>query len=521
MKEQLDLENVALRNIELRQKLSEPSQYQQEQAKQEGERQKYIFSTIKDLALDVRVPQATRDYYNSMMSMHYYSLTPEMQNILTPLLVNSPMDANTQKVEFFDKYGDQPPEKPYTSKLGKFANTGDELPRTQENAQRWAEYDIGMAEYTMKRNLFLFGKDYANTVKLPKFHQPVEWIGEGEQRRPGDFWYRDPDTQRITNIPASIAEADTKKLEDWGWTMARVRNSGLRPVAEPIMATVGGNRVQITPVKDLVTGRESYEVFSYDKNDDTVKKLPPKILTALGELGRGTSYDDTKAVKDGEVANVMRVLTEFEDAYGKTPTQEQLNSLNTRLQAYYPEMTGNRLVRIPKDKQGFMRKMLNIPGTEWSIIPVTSTRNVTDRTGNSGTVFVDEASGRTFAADGTEIMQSNVKEGDTITSINFKPEIIAGQMPLPEDQGTIDKLRAAWQQNRNTLEQAPNWYIINAILEQAGGNIADTVKILAEAAFTIDPDAPPITNKHVLGYHTEENQMKLKEWRKTHPEGGK
>ncbi len=439
MKNQLDLENVALRNVEIRRKLSEPTEWQQEQIKQQGEQQKYIFSTLKDLALDVRIPQATRDYYNSMMRAQYYSLTPEMQNILTPLLENSPLDANTQKVEFFEKYGEQPPMEPYSTQGDKI----EPLPRTQENARRWAEYDISSSEYQYRRNLFLFGDRYAESQKPPMFYQPVEWVGEGEKRQPGDFWYRDPQTRQITNIPSSIAEVSMKDLENMGWTLPRVKSTGVMPIGgtEPIIATVGGSKVQITPVKDLITGEEKYNIENFGSDDSVVKKLPPKVLTALGELGRGTDYTDPKEVRDGEVANIMQILTEFESAYGKIPTQEQLNGLNSRLQAYYPEMLGNRLVRIPKDKQGFMRRILRIPGTEWSIIPVTATRNVIDRTGTPGTVFVDEGSGRTFAADGTEIMQNNVKEGDTVSSIQFRPEIIGKQWSIKTQQpieGEID-----------------------------------------------------------------------------------
>jgi hypothetical protein len=178
------------------------------------------------------------------------------------------------------------------------------------------------------------------------------------------------------------------------------------------------NKVQITPVMDMITGQARQDVEVYGPTEETIKKIPENFLVALGELGKGTDFDE---VNDGAVSDIMRHLTEYKDTYGIESNPQALNALNARLHSLYPDMRNYRLVLGPKDKgNSWWRNMLNMPGTEWAIIPVTETITVYDSEGNEGKVYKDEESGKVHAASGAEIPGAlNANEGDLIPSITF------------------------------------------------------------------------------------------------------
>jgi hypothetical protein len=412
----MEMENLALRNIKLRRELSQPSSIELEQIRMQQAQAKDIFQELKDLALDNSLPQSTRTHYSRMLEFHAYNLPDTYRKILQPLMGNTPLDEREQKKRYFEKYGPPEPTAPR-------AQDGSILPSIPENEQKLAEYQIAKNEYNKQKNIFLFGKDYADAVKDPKFVQPVNYYGDGENRIPGDFWYRDEHTGEITNVSPNISMISQKELAEKGWTMARVKATGMIPApgAETVMANYGGIKTQITPVLDLKTGEQKFDVYNYGKPDESFKALPKDFLAALGELRKGTDFED---IKDNSVSNLVGMLTDFEEAYKKNPDPAALNTFNRDIQTLYPEARDYRFVLGPKNyRDPWWRGMLKVPGTYWSIIPATTTMTVNDNSGNPVTLYKDK-NNRAYDATGRRVPGAdNKEEGDLVPEITLKPRV--------------------------------------------------------------------------------------------------
>jgi hypothetical protein len=385
--DQVTLENKLLENQKLRRDLSEPSSVEMQAATQQTEQQKFIFNSIKEIAMNTSTSPATRAQLFSQLESHYYTLPKDMQSVLEPILSNTPLDENQKKLTFFEQqYGTGP-----SAPVGKWGSGTPEdpttignLPVNEATERNWAEYILKKSNYEYLKKTFLLGKDAAS-VEVPSQYvkiladQPA--TSEGGQPTTSSYWRLNPQTKLVERVPAPFANTDQEQAKKWGYSEKYQLDNDFFPTKEPIKAEFKGQTVQITdgvnsnnePQKDIRTiGNMKLDVTGDNK-------YLSNFTDAMVTLGRGeklTTKDPTTTAIYQKLESVQHSMLPFKNSqkYSQTDLVTIEADINRWVKRTMPGF--NYVLKYdlqdPKNPQ-VNSNMVKVNGTEWGLIPVNDT----------------------------------------------------------------------------------------------------------------------------------------------------
>lgn len=442
----LETENKYLQNIKLKKDVygvDDENKRQVEERKRQEEESKLVFTSLKELAMDNKLSPVARDHYTELLRNHYFNLSPDMRAVVEPLMRYSPLDPMEIKANEYDKiYGPSMPKMPYQStKTGKNSWQGGPAPITPENEAEWAKYELAMGRYTYRRDIFLLGKEAADAKKQPKLIQVLDSIGEGENRRPGNLWFLDEDSQMVMRAPFDVIGEDLQKARERGYPLPVAIKNNFFPETDPITITdANGNTSRMVGGRDLITGAPKFDVHNFGKKKAKTEGIPPDMLEALGYVVRGTKWDSKEKDKITNM-KALPIVRTIQEAMKQYPKEDDLiahmGEINEKIRGSFPGMGNNKLIYREDSRDTTkwplgLGDRVDIGDSNWSIIPVQKEpvdfiAKTTDGRSDYIRLFYDPERKVAYGADGQAVKESVGKEpGEELENVVVKPKTLAG-----------------------------------------------------------------------------------------------
>jgi len=369
IKDILDLENVALRNIQQRRELEGPSPREKFERQQSFEEAKYLTSQYKDILMNKDLSDAMRDVYAGMFENHMAGLPEQYRRLLIPLTRGTPVDPVEQKKKIFDTNFSPPPLHSYDP----------------EDPMRYAKEAFAWSDFQNKRERFL-GLEPGNPPSSHALPENVYAIRD-KNGKIDLMSAEDEQLQEIAKGLDTTAAALLARGGEWesgSWTTVNVGNVSYR----------------VRPTHNYLDGTDSYQVLTnkegkilYGAQESKVSKsiddkpMPESLSKILLKIGVNNKDDNTDS---GRIASGFR---EIVDEEGPKGIQQYID--NT-LRPAYP---GWEFRFIAKGKERYLPILgmanYHVKGDNWSLIAIPATRfgALVDIKGESKVVAIDDNTG--------------------------------------------------------------------------------------------------------------------------------
>lgn len=386
-----------------------------------------------------------REWLLDMAEQYGATLPPEMQagfKVLPGLRFLS--DEGQREREFDRRF--KRPEDPRGA-------DGLALPLTPENEHIHAKTRFAQMEYDYKKAITIFGVDKGKEmVKIPKLIQvstpgsqgsKASVTSEGktksvetpatEAQTGQNLWFLDPDTRQVTSINPGVLGVDLTQAEKWGYNLRQIAMTGGAPIGEPSFGEYNGKKFRVTPMKDLLTGKEFVDRQDYGETDAGLKGIPEDVVTAFSYVKLGIKEAGTLAKGGGGNPNALAIaksLMKLEDSYSRFKGKEastialdaQLAGIDRQIKSMYPQMQKYQLVRLDKELPTGYFGGFSIEDVNFGFIKADRQVRVKDANGAPVVLHQDSETGNTFDAKGRKIdTPTPPKDGDTVSEIILKP----------------------------------------------------------------------------------------------------
>jgi hypothetical protein len=306
-KSQIQMENLFLENLLKKRQLTEPTPSAKEFAKQQlalekeqrqqaWEEKTFIFGKLVEFMKDPATDPAMREHYGKLSQTYYFANDPKLRALLDPLAKGTPLDPMEQKLMAFDRQYPRPQSPMVRYEEGQPANIN------EENEREWAEYMLRLGEWRFRRAVVAHGATEAKAAFAPpRFVQVLAMVGEGEDRRPGNLWYIDKQTDQVNSISQIIRQVDLDQAKKWGFPLEVIKARGFMPTGPPTEGVYGGGKFRVTPGVGLPDGQTRTDLQFYGKEDKDIKAIPKPWLEAFAGLAHDidpTDFDDLKRDSD-------------------------------------------------------------------------------------------------------------------------------------------------------------------------------------------------------------------------------
>lgn len=440
----------ALMDRELKaRELAGPSPREKWEAQQRQQQTTQMFSMWTSLLKEPNLSPEAREHTVRTMEQVYHFLTPFEKAGLRPWMTSSFLDETQKKLRMFDEEN-QMPQEPRDKDL-------QVLPRTRENLQQWAKYEMLSAEWQHKRALVGYGKDKADELSpLPKMI-PIQLGDAG----PGEMWYamRDQTTGKLVTIDIGnfpIAEVQ-QAIKEGRVTPWDLMNQGGTPFGEVYKGMSGGRQFETSNFYDFKTGRARTITRDVgpggDGSKDSTKTVPSDLRQALMAT-IGGDKEPNKKLLDKMGFDARMLYDEFKrteeipamlEEGGKKKKNPEFEKALTKLQATVSSVYPGYVV-FPAE-EGLKQSMLGfgdsfyLEGTKWLLKKEDGKRQFTvfDSKGNPQTAefWWNNKSGMAFDKSGRDIPETKGKSNGDVVDIKVRNRVSRNasiNLDLPADE---------------------------------------------------------------------------------------
>ena len=324
-KKTLDIESSYLDIAKKRRELMEPTAAQREQQTQQLEMFKFTINKYSDMIRDEKLSGTSREIYREMLRQYVSGFPKELQTAAGPALTYSPIDPVNEGLERFERLYPKPRPPQTMEKTGPNAWSGGEAPRDEKNEFAWAQHDIALAEWDVRHKIM---KDQLAGISVSKDDYKVPTLFPGAT--PDRFWFKDRFTGQIGPIDMKyIPQGELQTaIEKFGWSLPDFMKTGMYPIMEPKIETLGDQKVRVAMMRSVTDGGIVVDrvPIGATSAEGGGKDLDNDLKHALSLYNMGGDED---LAKNPTQAFFFQQLSDVADKIGTEEGKAAFDKLNT------------------------------------------------------------------------------------------------------------------------------------------------------------------------------------------------
>ena len=333
-KDQTELENKQLTQMQKVRSLSEPSEADRAQQRAQEEQFRFTINKFTDLIKDEKLSPTAREVYKGMMKNYVSAWPKEFQASAGPALAYSPIDPVEDGMDRFERLYPRPMAPQTTEQTGPNAWKGGEAPRDETNEVAWARYDIGAAEWKMRYDMM---RDKLSGINPPDKTYEMPKLFQGST--PDSYWYKDKMTGQIGNINMKYipqGELETA-INKYGWSLPDFMRTGMYPIAPQQTETIGNGKYSVRLMRSVTDGQVLVDKIPLGPKESSgsVPNMPDDLSHALSIANMGGSKD---LAKNPTQSYLLELFKETQDTFGSPEGKKNFDKLNAEVNSRYGYM---------------------------------------------------------------------------------------------------------------------------------------------------------------------------------------
>lgn len=349
----LAVENANLLAAERTRRLSEPSEAERAQEKEQAEQFRFTINKYSEMIRDEKLSPTSRDLYKQMMKNYISQFPKEYQQSAGPALAYSPIDPVAEGLDKFERLYPRPIAPQSTEQTGPNAWKGGEAPRDPTNELAWAKHDISLAEWNLKREMM---QDKLAGINVPDKQYVMQTLFPSSTDN--KFYYKDKYSGQIGYVDMKyIPQGEFKAaIEKYNWGMPDFMRTGMYPLGPEQTETLGDTKYSVRQMRNVMNGGVLIDrVPLGPKESGSEKLMDARLMDALSVSNMG---GDEKLLKDPTALYTYKLLEDVKDSIGTTEAGKTIDRTNAILMNNFGYVIGP----YSKDTEDTWRKHLPLIG---------------------------------------------------------------------------------------------------------------------------------------------------------------
>ncbi len=323
------LEGAELVQAERARKLSEPSEAERAMHKEEMEQFRFTIGKYSEMIRDEKLSPTAREIYKGMLK-NYVSIYPkEYQQAAGPVLAYSPIDPVAEGLDKFERLYPRPVPPQSQEQTGTNSWRGGEAPRDESNEFAWAQHDIGMSEWNMRRKMM---QDQLAGIKpgAEEYKQPTLFPSSTPDR----FYYKDRFTNQVGYVDMKhVPQGEFQTaIEKYGWSMPDFMRTGMYPIAPQQTETLGDSKYSVRLMRSVVDGKVIVDRIPLGAKETSEKAMDQRLQDALSVFNM---KGDEDLLKDQTAAYAFQLLKEVGEKIGTPEGKSAVDKANAMFTNFF------------------------------------------------------------------------------------------------------------------------------------------------------------------------------------------